>query len=192
MQPEVCDTIKALARWELGVSGGRQYYSYTDNTMTLGLPYFYSVVSFDRSVRPDGSFGPGMAGDPAANFVYVEPNSNAQPLYSYERGEIYVVPNPVTKESLAQWSLGPTNTDPTGIKVEFRNLPRTGGVIRVYTLAGDLVQELSFDARQGVGTVKWDLVSRNGQDITSGVYLYAIEFDEPGLNRVINKFTVIR
>ena len=39
------------------------------------------------------------------------------------------------------WTLLPTNEDPTGVKVEFRNLPKSRGVIRVYTLAGDLVEE---------------------------------------------------
>ena len=74
--------------------------------------------------------------------------------------------------------------------MEFRNLPHTRGKIRIYTLSGDLVQEIPFDGRNGIGTVKWDLVSRNGQDVTSGVYLYSIEFDG-GLDRIVGKFVVI-
>ncbi len=93
---------------------------------------------------------------------------------------------------MAEWALGPTNDDPTGTKVEFRNLPAAKGVIRVYTIAGDLVRELHFDGRAGVGTVAWDLVSRNGQDVTSGVYIYAAEFEDGRFPRVIKKFTVIR
>jgi hypothetical protein len=90
------------------------------------------------------------------------------------------------------WQLEPNNQDPTGIKVEFRNLPRARGVIRIYTLAGDLVKELPFDATSGAGTVKWDLVSRNGQDVTSGIYLYSIETEDSRFSRKVGKFVVIR
>ena len=66
------------------------------------------------------------------------------------------------------------------------------GFIRVYTIAGDMVITLPFDGTTGVGTVRWDLVSRNSQDITSGVYLYAVETDDPAFKRFIGKFVVIR
>jgi hypothetical protein len=66
------------------------------------------------------------------------------------------------------------------------------GTIRIYTLSGDLVEELPFDGRTGVGTIEWDLVSRNGQDVTSGVYLYSVETDDENFKRFIDKFVVIR
>jgi hypothetical protein len=188
----VCDTLKALARWELGLDGGRQYYRYVDHAAHLGLPYFYSVVAFDHEFDDAFRLVEGAYGDPASNFVYVTPRSAAQDAYDFDADRIYVVPNPVTRQSMAPWALSPNNFDPTGTKIEFRNLPKSAGTIRVYTLAGDLVKELHFDARNGVGTVTWDLVSRNGQDITSGVYLYAIEFDDNHFKRVVKKFTVIR
>jgi len=73
-----------------------------------------------------------------------------------------------------------------------RNLPAVRGVIRIYTLAGDLVKELDFDGGTGIGTVKWDLVSRNAQDVTSGVYLYSVETEGNNFKRKIGKFVVIR
>jgi hypothetical protein len=77
--------------------------------------------------------------------------------------------------------------------VEFRNLPHDKGVIRIYTLAGDLVQELPFDGRTGQGTVEWDLVSRNFQDVTSGIYLFAVETElNQNFKRKIGKFVIIR
>jgi len=93
---------------------------------------------------------------------------------------------------MAAWALQPNNDDPTGIKVEFRNLPQASGTIRVYTIAGDLVKELPFDGAGGVGTVRWDLVSRSLQDITSGVYIYAVESSDSNFGRFIGKFVVIR
>jgi hypothetical protein len=190
--PGACDTLKALARFELDMKGGRRYYRYVDGGARLGDHYFYAVVAFDHSFEKGGALSEGVAGDPASNFAYVVPKSAAQPSELYDESQIYVVPNPATKETMAEWALGPTNDDPTGTKVEFRNLPRSKGVIRVYTIAGDLVQELPFDGRTGVGTVAWDLVSRNGQDVASGVYLYSIEFEDSRFSRVIKKFTVIR
>ncbi len=189
---EVCDTLAALARWELGVDGGRQYYRFVDRSMHLGRPYFYAVTAMDHSIDDKGRFFEGKIGDPSSNFVFVEPKSASQPAYSYEEGNIYVVPNPATRESMAAWTLAPNNDDPTGIKVEFRNLPRARGTIRVYTIAGDLVKELEFDGTGGVGTVKWDLVSRSLQDVTSGVYLYAVESEDANFARFIGKFVVIR
>ena len=116
----------------------------------------------------------------------------AQEAWAYEEGNIYVVPNPATTESMAAWALGPNNDDPTGIKVEFRNLPQSSGKVRIFTMAGDLVQELSFDGSLGVGSLKWDLVSRSGQDVTSGVYVFAVEADDNNFGRFIGKFVVIR
>jgi hypothetical protein len=189
---EVCDTLRTLARFEMGFAGGRQYYRYVDRSIHLGRPYFYSVVAFDRGADVQGRFTTGITGSPSSNFVYVEPKSAAQEPWAYDAREIYVVPNPATRESMAAWTLDPTNEDPSGTKVEFRNLPRAKGMIRIYTLAGDLVRELHFDGRYGVGTVKWDLVSRTGQDVTSGVYLYSVQPEGNQFERKIGKFTVIR
>jgi hypothetical protein len=189
---EVCDTLKALARWELGLDGGRQYYRYIDRLMHQGRPYFYAVTAMDHDINDAGQFSVGKAGDPSGNFAFVEPKSAAQEPFNYDEGRIYVVPNPATTASMSPWTLNPNNEDPTGIKIEFRNLPRASGMIRIYTIAGDLVQKLAFDGSIGVGTVKWDLVSRNGQDVTSGVYLYAVETEDSNFDRFIGKFVVIR
>jgi hypothetical protein len=187
----VCDTLVALARAEVRAPGGRQYYCYVDRSVHLGRPYFYSVVAFDHNLD-GGRLSAGIAGVPSSNFTYVEPLSSSTEAYETPTRPIYVVPNPATRETMAAWALDPTNDDPSGVKVEFRNLPRSTGTIRIYTLAGDLVIAIPFDGRNGIGTVKWDLVSRNGQDVTSGVYLYSVDIDNGNFERVIDKFTVIR
>jgi len=190
---EVCDTLFHMAAFELGdLDNGRQYYRYVDRSIHRGRPYFYAVTAGDYGGTSTARTA-GKIGDPASNFVYVEPGSPSQRDYAYNEEEVYVVPNPATTESMQPWTLSPNNDDPTGIKVEFRNLPADQGTIRIYTLAGDLVEELPFDGRVGAGTIKWDLVSRNGQDVTSGVYLYSIETDtNAAYKRKIGKFVVIR
>ncbi|HEU4364395.1 MAG TPA: hypothetical protein VFT13_02915, partial [Candidatus Krumholzibacteria bacterium] len=170
--PEVCDTLEALAAAELGlIDRGRQYYRYIDRAMHRGRPYFYAVTASDHGFDEDtGMLIEGKVGDPVSNFVYVEPAGVAQADHAYRDEAVYVVPNPATTESMQPWTLGPNNSDPTGIKVEFRNLPADQGTIRIFTLAGDLVEEIRFDGRTGSGTARWDLVTRNGQDVSSGVY----------------------
>jgi hypothetical protein len=191
---EVCDTLEALAAWELGLTDiGRQYYRYVDRAMHRGRPYFYAVTAGDHAVASDGAFSEGLVGDPSSNFVFIEPGGPSQADYAYNEDEVYVVPNPATTESMQPWTLGPNNEDPTGIKVEFRNLPADQGLIRIFTLSGDLVEEINFDGRTGNGTIEWDLVSRNGQDVTSGVYLFSIETEtNTAYKRKIGKFVVIR
>jgi len=192
----VQDTLVALAKWELRLPEGRQYYRYIDKAIHRGRPYFYSVTAMDHAISGTGNniqLGPGKAGDPSSNFVFVEPMTPSQRDYAYQEGEVYVVPNPATTESMQPWTLQPNNDDPTGIKVEFRNLPMDKGIIRIYTLAGDLVIELPFDGRTGIGTVEWDLVSRNFQDVTSGIYLFSVETEtNEAFARKIGKFVVIR
>jgi hypothetical protein len=166
------------------------------------MHYFYSVTAMDHiPIRENGiiiGYTEGLSGDPTSSFVYSVPQSTSQAAWDFDEGQVYVVPNPATPETMAPWSLNPNNTDPTGLKVEFRHLPAAKCTIRIYTLSGDLVQTLEHDASEAVssgnfastGTVAWDLVSRNGQDIASGVYLYSVEAD--GFKTVVDKFVVIR
>ena len=51
-----------------------------------------------------------------------------------------------------------------------RNLPADQGTIRIYTVAGDLVEELPVRRTLGGVNASGTSVSRNGQDVTSGVY----------------------
>ncbi len=191
---EVCDTLTALAAWEMGnLDIGRQYYRYVDKSMHRGRPYFYAITALDHAITSTGGLATGLVGDPSSNFQFIEPRGPSQLDYKYNADEIYVVPNPATTASMGPWTLGPNNDDPTGIKIEFRNLPADRGTIRIFTLAGDLVKEIEFDGRTGNGTMKWDLVSRNGQDIASGVYLFSVETDtNAAFQRKLGKFVVIR
>jgi hypothetical protein len=190
---EECDTVEALARWNLGYEGGRQYYQYVDRDVKNGMPYFYSVVAYDHTFDAKGRpYRVGEHDYPYSNFRYVVPQSSAQNANAFREEDVYVVPNPVTAASMAAWTLGPMNADPSGEKLEFRNLPRCRSTVRIYTVAGDLVQTLSHDGTNGVGTLPWNLVSRKGQSVTSGIYLYSVEPSDRRFRRIIGKFVVIR
>jgi hypothetical protein len=68
-------------------------------------------------------------------------------------------------------------------------LPKAKSRIRIYTLAGDLVQVIDHEGTNGDGEQAWNLISRYGQDVESGVYLFTI--DSP-LGHQIGKFVLMR
>jgi hypothetical protein len=165
------------------------------------MHYFYAVTAMDHAVIVENgivSYATGLSGDPSSGFVYTVPQSRSQASWNFDPDKVYVVPNPATRASLEPWALNPNNDDPTGLKVEFRHLPAALCTIRIYTLAGDLVETIIHDASAvpssgdyaATGTATWDLVSRNGQDVASGVYVYSVEADN--FESVVGKFVVIR
>lgn len=190
--PEECDTLEALARLNLGYEGGKKYYKFVDDSAKNGMPYFYSVVAYDHIKKKGIAYDHGNYNSPSGSFQYVVPLSGAQSEEEFDEEQIYVVPNPVTTEAMSGWELGPTNEEPSGVKLEIRNLPACRSTIRIYTLSGDLVQTISHDGSSGNGTAMWNLVSRNGQDIGSGVYLFSVEPSDGRFERAIGKFVVIR
>jgi hypothetical protein len=197
------DTAIYLAKAALGLPGGKRYYRYEDTKVHLGMHYFYAVTATDHvPVYNENDelthFGEGLTGDPSSGFVYSVPQSRSQGSWEYDPDQVYVVPNPATTESMAPWALNPNNDDPTGLKVEFRHLPAARCTIRIYTLAGDMVETVIHDMTSQIangdyaatGTATWDLVSRNGQDVASGVYIFSVEAD--GFESKVGKFVLIR
>jgi len=60
----------------------------------------------------------------------------------------------------------------------------------VNTLVHDETDAIAGGDYAATGTETWDLVSRNGQDVASGVYLFSVEAE--GFETKIGKFVVIR
>ena len=172
-------------------------YSYVDTHVLNGFPYFYSVVPI--SVVPGETVSTDLIlqGNPSA--------SNAQVVYPRgdsrnDQDNVFVVPNPY--KGGAEWDLVPREEDPSGTKVTFMNLPKTKGTIHIYTIAGDLVKDLPFDGRPpadlsygkdsvtgGRGSTPWNLISRNGQKIVSGIYLYSVDTE---LGKQVGRFIIVR
>ncbi len=92
---------------------------------------------------------------------------------------VAVVPNPFRgRES---WDR------PDGNEVHFINLPSKAR-IRIFTVAGDLIRELSHDDPVR-DFERWDLKNANGQDVASGIYMFRIE---AGSFAAQNRFIIIR
>lgn len=70
----------------------------------------------------------------------------------------------------------------------FVNLP-SRAIIRIYSVSGILVAVLSHDDVSGGGETAWNLRSRNGRPVASGVYFYHVE--ATGGHSRVGRFTVI-
>ncbi len=165
-------------------------YQYEDSLGIInGKVYFYAVTGFAITRVRNGSTGEYenvvLGGQPTAvEAEVVVPRWDPGPGC----GSVRVVPNPYRGQ--AAWDLIPSDRDPTGSKIAFRNLPATRSTIRIYTLAGDLVREAEHDGSGGDGTWFWNLLSRNGQVVTSGIYLYSVDTGSAGECR--GRFVIVR
>jgi hypothetical protein len=202
--PAVLDTYWAVTPRDTvgGVCGKRpiEYFEYIDYDSHNGFIYFYSVTASDHAIDFGGQgdiriVGAGQSGDPGSNFSDTVPGPRAQTAEEREANgtNIYVYPNPATRDALEEFQqLNPNSDDPTGVRVMFTNLPQARNTVEIFTLSGDLVQTLQHDGTQGYGQVGWNLVSRNGQEIVSGIYLYAVQSDDDRFDDFVGKFVVVR
>lgn len=181
-------------------------YSYVDKAVKNGFTYFYSVTAFD-SVQ--GSNGQPLVTESRRSAIETEgivPQAGAKP-----GKHVSVVPNPYRGYASIQqrpsaWDLTPNAADPTGTHIDFIGLPPGRWTVKIFTIAGDLVQTIrSTDGVNGAtrtastvnrqqdtasdGQASWNLISRNGQDVVSGIYLFTVE-SSAGTQR--GKFVIIR
>jgi hypothetical protein len=99
----------------------------------------------------------------------------------------YVVPNPYVGAA----SFEPARFAVSGRgerRLEFRAVPHNG-VVRIYTVRGDLVQTLRQDGGQDAA-VPWDLRTKDNLDVAPGLYVYQVE--APGAAPFVGKFAVIK
>ena len=187
-------------------------YRYVDRQVKNGFLYFYSVSAFDstsgnvqlngRRAAVESEGVVPQIGTNTDRGVWVVPNPY--------RGLKAIGDRP------SAWDLTPNGGDPTGTHIDFMGLPSGRWTIKIFTLSGDLVETLTSDhavnaalrnanaidsrgnshpnvTRQqdtsSDGQASWNLISRNGQDIVSGIYLFTVESSK-GTQR--GKFVVIR
>jgi hypothetical protein len=185
-------------------------YRVVDREVKNGFLYFYSITAgdsldghevFGRRAAVEADAVVPQTSTRAGSHVWVVPNPY--------RGFRTISDRP------SAWDLNPSSTDPTGTHIDFLGLPRGGWKIRIFTVAGDLVAELHSDdpinqaTRRPVtdengetqpgynrqqdsaddGQARWNLISRNGQDVASGIYVFVVQSAE-GQQR--GRFVVIR
>jgi hypothetical protein len=173
------------------------WYRLDFDKLLSGWQYLFSVTAFDQG---DPSVGlTSFESSRVANATRVFPGT---PASSDQSRSVGVYPNPYRVN--AAWDGASARTR----KLNFYNLPPRAE-IRIYTLAGEIIARLDHDAdtysgdtrwyddfsasnrRQPGGEHSWDVLSENGLDIASGLYLYTVKnLDDGELQR--GKFAIIR
>jgi hypothetical protein len=160
---------------DLGYNTGLVHEFLNDNVHN-GWPYWYAVTSYDR-------------GDPDNNLPSLESSINLNKSLVYpgtkpnSGGTIGVYPNPY--RARAVWDgLGERER-----KLYFNNLP-AHAQIRIYTLAGDLVDVFEHHDPD-YGEHAWDMISRRDQPVATGLYICAVKDLDSGDVKT-TKFLVIK
>ncbi|NND73071.1 MAG: hypothetical protein HKN43_15970 [Rhodothermales bacterium] len=103
---------------------------------------------------------------------------------------IRVVPNPYV--AAATWEKRNPTTITTGRgerRIDFTHIP-AGATIKIYSVRGELIQELVHDGNIQDGSVSWDLRTRTGLDVSYGIYFYHVDAD--GIGEKTGKFAIIK
>ncbi len=177
-------------------------YEYTIRGLRDGFKYWVSVTAFDQGTESIGSLESGIS----QNRTLTVPGGPASVDGS---PQVTVFPNPYHGD--AAWD-GNLRRDRY---LWFTNLPARC-VIRIYTLAGDLVDTIEFDQVmyqptdiRGIydptnprdpdrdlptlsgGMAAWDLITKEDQGIASGLYIYSVDDRDTG-QRQLGRFLVIK
>ena len=165
------------AGWILVESVDTGVFSHTDSNVTNGFPYYYIVCAYDVETGVESTrsnYKQTIEGSPLPVTPVMAADANW-------KENVQVVPNPY--RGSAAWEQ--TYFD----QIAFTHLPAMCN-IHIYTLAGDHVITLEHQSWSGEeGTAFWDLLSRNNQEVTSGLYVFRVETND---DYVIGKFAIIK
>jgi hypothetical protein len=168
-------------------------YEYEIPELLATVPYYINVTAFDF-------------GSPKSGLASLEssPNVNPQITYALATAEeveqkdlkVYTYPNPYRIDGNYRASgfegRGDINRPDDRLRaIHFVNLPAKC-TIRIYTIDGDLVREISHDMNPADPLAShdtWDLITRNTQLAVSGLYYWTVE--EPDGQVQIGKLVLI-
>ncbi len=179
------------------IEGRRYQFKWTNTNLKNGWTdkNLYSVTSYDRGDRQLNL--ESLESSRNENRVFAVPGT--RPVEDDSRTGVY--PNPYRAH--AEWD-GFSERERL---IWFMYLPERC-TIRIYTLAGDLVDVIHHDAAtytgadiEGIDTGQnstysggehaWDLISKDNQAIASGMYIYTVENTQTGHTKT-GKFLVIK
>ena len=167
------------------LSGGT--YSFEDETSAPGFNYWYSVRSVDSGhtswTNNDGSktladlpekvrqnvqngMESGHSAPDQRMQVFTSPKIPGTDNKDALMDEILVVPNPYRDDG--------THRYPGSRKIRFTNIPRQA-LIKIYSVAGDLVWTINHDSP--LGEAEWNQAPRSfaRPEVPAGVYFYTVE-----------------
>jgi hypothetical protein len=111
-----------------------------------------------------------------------------QELGRTELAEVYVVPNPYVMTNQLEPRNPVSNTERGDRRLYFANVPQRC-TIRIYTLAGELVETIEHNSTLDDGKAFWDLRTKDNMNIAYGLYLFHVDSEE---GEYVGKFAVIK
>ncbi len=103
--------------------------------------------------------------------------------------DIYVVPNPYVATNELEPRNPISRSERGDRRLYFANLPREC-TIRIYTIAGELVDTIQHSGTLDNGKAFWDLRTKDNMNIAYGLYLFQVDAGDEG--SFIGKFAVIK
>ena len=171
-------------------------YRFVFHNKLMGTRYFIAVTASDFGDPKTGV--PSLASNPATNGTSVVPAKFSG------SSEVIVVPNPYRGDIDYEAMLW-ENTDGGDLweeqdrKIAFLNIPERC-VIRIYTLAGDLVKTIGHNGNArysdpymyGEYGAYWNLINDNNQAVSSGIYLFSVQDADKKKDDFVGKFVIIK
>ncbi|MCI0406646.1 MAG: hypothetical protein L0209_11375 [candidate division Zixibacteria bacterium] len=183
MYPAVTDPANDSAYW----------YQYKIFGLFPSQSLWFSVVPFDNGMVTFTQRIEPQEASPYAGAYLVYPIATDSARKA-EGLKISVYPNPYRIDhdySFFEKKLPVSGHPQSSQRINFINLPPRS-VIRIYTLDGDLVQQINHDKDPNAsdsGYDFWDMLSRNAQKVVAGLYLFSVESAE---GRHIGKILIIQ
>jgi hypothetical protein len=157
---------------------------------------YIAVTSSDFGDPKTGT--PALKSNPAINGKSIIPTKLSG------TDDVYVVPNPY-RGDVDYEAMGWENVDgdddwkEQDRKIVFMNVPLRS-VLRIYTLAGDLVKTIGHNGNTRVNEryqygeygVAWDLINDNNQAVVSGIYLFSVQDVDDDSYEQVGKFVIIK
>ncbi|MBN1155854.1 hypothetical protein JXB12_13130 [candidate division KSB1 bacterium] len=161
---------------------------YVDKDVLIGAQYYYYLQSKAQIAVDDENADPSTRGKTIYSGRVLHPNIywiNPPHFSQDDLSSIRIVPNPYNINDPLLVEHGFTDQR----AVQFFNLP--GKVtIKIFTENGDLVQTIEHDSPVSSGYENWDMITRNQQVISSGVYI--VVFQKPDGEISYQKLLVVR
>jgi len=118
-----------------------------------------------------------------AGFVVKAALANASDLVS-GKTKVVVKPNPYKKKALFD-----NATLAYDHKIDFLNLPGKAK-ITILDVSGQIIDEINFQSTDpNNGSIFWDMFSKDGVEVASGLYIYVVEYDG---GKQVGYFSILR
>jgi hypothetical protein len=165
---------------DIGSNAGIKH-EYIDSDIMAGYSYSYAITAYDRGIPEEGVISFESSKDAENCFISLIASGPGRNTVD----DVYAYPNPFI--GAAEWESANSFQEFNERKLAFANLPLGRITIKIFTLAGDLVDTIEHDGDEYI--CFWDLCNKKDRPIVSGIYIYVVESQ---FGTKIGKFIVLQ